>query len=108
MGPSLWNGNGQRILGQLRNFGGSGQESCSFHSLDLLRLCQLQLVKHLTLESIWASFKEAFSPPGDAAEQKKSRGTAPAVSRSPQQLFCNLLAHRQLWLQWATSLPTYP
>lgn len=65
--------NGQRILGQLRNFGGSGQESCTFHSLDLLRLCQLQPVKHLTLESIGASFKEAFSPPGDAAEQKKKQ-----------------------------------
>lgn len=98
------------ILGQLWNFGVSGQESCTFHSLDLSRLCQLQLVKHLTLKSIWAlaSFAEIFSPLGDSAEENKSRGTVPAVIRGPRQLFCNLLAHRQPQLQWATGLSADP
>lgn len=56
------------VLGQLRNFGGSNL--CTFYSL--LRLWQLQFVKHFTSKPIWepASFAEAFTPPGDSAEQE--------------------------------------
>lgn len=62
-------------------------------------------MKHFTFTSIWApaSFAEAFSPPGDSAEQNKSRGAAPAVSRGLWQLFGNPLAHRQPRPPWATS-----
>lgn len=94
METTLWNGKMGRgrgfffqvILGQLRNFGGFGHESGIFHSLDLLRLCQL--VEHLTLESTGAPapFTGPFSPPGDSEEQNKSRGTAPAVIRDSATL----------------------
>lgn len=59
----------------LRNF---EQESCTFPSPGLLRLCQLQPVEQLTLESMWAlaSLAEGFSFPGGSAEQHKGRGTA--------------------------------
>lgn len=75
------------IWEQLRN---SGQESCTFPSPGLLRLCQLQPVEDLTLESMWASLTEAFSSPGGSAEQHKGRGTAlqsaeAAVGPSPPQ-----------------------